>query len=212
MPASHDAGMSVLNGHTSGSNKQDTVTQNLDISGQLNSGARYFDIRPVIASGGFATGHYSKIKGVWQSGNGQSIDDIISQINRFLDCNQELVILSPSHTLDTDHGYQEFSQDQWNQLLQKLSGLTHRYVAPTGTSDLGKLKLQDFISTSPKVLLILDGNLNLGAFAHQGFYTSSQLPVFNSYSDTESRLSGKANGGYLLELEAGMAPCAPMLT
>ncbi|KAI9866105.1 MAG: hypothetical protein M1813_001666 [Trichoglossum hirsutum] len=190
MPASHDAGMSVLNGHTGGANEQNTVTQNLDIGGQLNSGARYFDIRPVIASGGFATGHYSDVSGVWQGGNGQSIDDIISRINSFLDRNQELVILSLSHTLDTDNGYQKFSQGQWNQLLWKLSGLKYRYVAPAGTSDLSKLKLRDFIGAGPKVLLILDGDaakVNLGAFARQGFYNSSQLSVFNTYSDTDNR-------------------------
>lgn len=187
MPASHDAGMSKLGGHTAFSDEQDTLTQNLDISGQLSSGARYFDIRPVIAGGHFVTGHYSKF-GVWLGGNGQSIDDIIHQINSFLDQNQELVILNLSHSLDTDHDYRELTQDQWDQLLQKLSGLNHRFIAPPNTSDLSVLTLRDFIGTSPAVLVIFDQDvqdIDLGSFAGQGFYNFSQFSIYNEYANTD---------------------------
>jgi hypothetical protein len=121
MPASHDAGMSKLDGKTSGADSLDTETRNLDIAGQLTYGARYFDIRPVIADGTFKTGHYSKVLGLYQGGNGQSIADIISQVNSFLAKNHKLVILDLSHDFDSDSGYKELTQDQWNQLLKQLS-------------------------------------------------------------------------------------------
>jgi hypothetical protein len=124
MPASHDAGMSKLDGKTETSTTQNTVTQNLDIAGQLTYGARYFDIRPVIGGGIFKTGHYSKYDCCWNGGNGQSIDDVISQVNSFLAQNQELVILDLSHAYDSDTGYNELTQDEWNQLIQSYWPLT----------------------------------------------------------------------------------------
>jgi hypothetical protein len=193
MPASHDAGMSALNDHTSFSNRQDTVTQNLNISGQLLYGARYFDVRPVIASGVYVTGHYSKIGPDYQGGNGQSVGDMINQINLFLDRNNELVILDLSHTFDTDHGYPPFSQDQWNVLMTELSGLNHRFIAPSSTSDLTTLKLQDFIRNGPAVVVIIrdslanGGAVDLGTFAGQGFYPTGMFPIYNSYSDTDDQ-------------------------
>jgi len=189
MPASHDAGMSKLDGKTFVATTQNTVTQNLDIAGQLTWGARYFDIRPVIGGGIFKTGHYSKVACCWDGGNGQSIADVISQVNSFLAQNQELVILDLSHAYDSDTGYNELTQDEWNQLLQQLSGLNHRFVAPPGTQDLSLLTLRDFIGTSPAVVVIFDqdaANVNLGSYAGQGFYPSTQFSVYNSYSDTDN--------------------------
>jgi hypothetical protein len=58
IPGSHDSGMSQLNGG-SGGIAEDTRTQTLDFGGQLKAGARFFDLRPVIAGGYWYTGHYS---------------------------------------------------------------------------------------------------------------------------------------------------------
>lgn len=83
MPGSHDAGMYKLNGKTPVSTKQNTQTQILNIYDQLRRGSRYFDIRPVVGNGGqWLTGHYSKVVGVWQGANGESIDDMIADINK----------------------------------------------------------------------------------------------------------------------------------
>ncbi|KAN0075774.1 PLC-like phosphodiesterase, TIM beta/alpha-barrel-containing domain containing protein [Elaphomyces granulatus] len=189
MPASHDAGMSTLDGKTALANTQNTVTQNLDIADQLTWGARYFDIRPVIGGGIFKTGHYSKVACCWDGGNGQTIDDVISQVNGFLAKYQELVILDLSHALDSDTGYNELTQDEWNQLIQKLLALNHRFVAPPNTSDLSLLTLRDFIGTGPAVVVIFDQDaqkVNLGSYQGQGFYSSSEFSVYNSYSDTDN--------------------------
>jgi hypothetical protein len=188
MPASHDAGMSQLNGHTGFANDADTLTQYADIGGQLAAGFRYFDIRPVIHNGQFYTGHYSDLAGSWQGGNGQSIAAVISQVNAFLAQNHELVILDLSHAYDTDNGYSPLTQAQTIALMQQLQGLQHRFAAPVGTSDLSKLTLNQFIASGASVLIIFDDStLSPGAFsqsAFAGFYNNSQLSVYNSYANT----------------------------
>ena len=119
MPGSHDAGMSTLTSGTAMGTRANVITQTQSIGGQLNAGSRYFDIRPVISAGQYVTGHYGRIEqlGVvtWQGGNGQSIDSIISEINAFTACNQELIILRLSHDLNTDvgnEGYRSFTQHE----------------------------------------------------------------------------------------------------
>src|SRR5204862_8180740 len=106
------------------------------------------------------------------------------QINGFLSQNQELVILDLSHSLDTDNDYHPFTKQQWNQLLQKLSALNHRFIAPPNTPDLSRLTLRDFIGKGPAVIVIFDQDaehVDLGSFAGQGFYSSSQFSVYNSF-------------------------------
>ncbi|ETN46071.1 uncharacterized protein HMPREF1541_00255 [Cyphellophora europaea CBS 101466] len=184
LPASHNSGMSSLNGKTAFATNENTLCQNTDLLGQLSAGFRYFDIRPVIASGSFATGHYSSVSadgigidlpplpsglpdfisnpidditdGSFQGGNGQSIASIISQINDFLANNWELVIINLSHTMDTDHDYVRLSQDQLEDLFEQLLGLKHRFIAPQDVTDLTALPLEDFIKDGPAVLIILD--------------------------------------------------------
>jgi len=192
MPGSHDAGMSKLDGKTTGASRTNTVTQNLDIAGQLRWGIRYFDIRPVIAAAHFKTGHYSKVKGFMQGGNGQSIDEIITQVNDFTGNNRELVILHLTHSMDTDAGdrnYPPLSQDQWNRLLDQLSSLKHLYAAPPGT-DYSRLKLNDVLKTSAAVFVIVDSALPdgsevvLGSHEGTGFIHGRQYDIYNNYADT----------------------------
>ena len=82
MPGSHDAGMSAYYPGTLGANFPNTQTQYLDMYDQLQYGSRYFDVRPVFVNGGFAAGHYSALKDLWVGGNGQSLADMVSQINQ----------------------------------------------------------------------------------------------------------------------------------
>jgi hypothetical protein len=188
IPASHDAGMSQLNGNTALAIDADTLTQYSDIGGQLAAGFRYFDIRPVIHDGQFYTGHYSDLAGSWQGGNGQSIASVIDEVNAFLTANQELVILDLSHAYDTDVGYPPFSHPQTIALMEQLQGIQHRFTAPTGTVDLSQLTLNDFIASGASVIIIFDdstlspGNFSQDAFV--GFYNNTQLSIYNSYADT----------------------------
>jgi len=80
IPGSHDAGMSApVNGSTVFGYASSIITQRVPIAQQLTLGARYFDIRPVTHTGQFYCGHCTGSQG----GNGQSIADVISQVNAF---------------------------------------------------------------------------------------------------------------------------------
>lgn len=186
MPASHDAGMSQMNGNTVASNDADTLTQDTDIAGQLAAGFRYFDIRPVIHDGAFYTGHYSEILGSWQGGNGQSIASIITELNAFLSSHRELVILDLSHAYDTDSGYTTLTAAQTLTLITQLQGISHLFAAPSGTTDLSLLPLNAFIANNPAVLIIFDdpSTLSPPSTLPTGFYPNAQFSVYNSYANT----------------------------
>ncbi|KAJ7822625.1 PLC-like phosphodiesterase [Mycena olivaceomarginata] len=189
LPGSHDAGMSTITGGTVWGNSCNCQNQGLDIGNQLRAGARYFDIRPVISAGGFKTGHYSDTGEPfgWQGANGQSMSDIIDQINNFCKISAELIVVRLSHALNTDsRPYKDLTQDEWNRLFSELLRIEHRFVAPVSGSDLTQLKINDFIgSGKAAVVLVVDPtNISLGSYASQGFYTSSQLCIYDEYSNT----------------------------
>ncbi|KAJ7090082.1 PLC-like phosphodiesterase [Mycena epipterygia] len=194
IPGSHDAGMSQINGGTAFSDAANTQTQTLSIGGQLSAGSRYFDIRPVIADGSYSTGHYSDVTEIdsWQGSNGESITNVISDINSFTSTNNELIIINLSHAYDTDAGnsdYPIFTQAQWEALFEQLLGINHLYVDPNPTTvDLTQVTLSTFISSSPAVVVIVqpDDTIDLGTYASQGFYQYSQLNAYNEYSDTST--------------------------
>lgn len=191
MPGSHDAGMSVLNSGTAFAQVCNTVTQTTGILGQLQYGARYFDIRPVISGGQYYTGHYGEISQLnsWQGANGQSIASIISDVNTYAAANAELIILNLSHDLNTDLGnssYASFTQDEWNALFTQLQGINHLYVS--SASDLSVLPLNDFIGSKQAAVVVVvepsGSNISLGSYANKGFYPYAAFNVYNNYSNS----------------------------
>jgi hypothetical protein len=210
LPASHNAGMSVLGTHTALASEANTLCHSTDIFGQLEAGIRYFDVRPAISDGEFVTGHYSALSAdsklpidlpgfldpiddalsSFQGGNGLSVADIIKQVNAFTVKNNELIILSVSHTLNTDDKYQRFTQDQLNDLLKQLGDLKHLWHAPDKVADLTTLTLNDFIKEGPAVLVVLDNAATGESMAcpddlhRKGFYTNDDFPVLNEFTDT----------------------------
>ena len=207
---SHDSGMSVFGAHTA-TRPCNTLTQSQNILGQLNLGAVYFDIRPVISGGAYFTGHYSDFGFLgWQGANGQSIDSIISQINDFTSENKQLVVLSLSHAYNTDVGrhYRSFNQGEWNQLFSKLSQINSLYVNSNPNNvDLTSLTVNDFIQNSPAVVVVVDEpGVKLGKYQGNGFYRSSSFNVYDKYSDTNN-LNEMANGN-----EKGQIPKMKQMT
>lgn len=193
MPGSHDAGMSTFGTSTALVSPANTVTQTTGILGQLQAGARFFDIRPVLSGGAYFTGHYSQISvafvTTWQGANGQSISDIVQDVNSFTSSNQELVVLYLSHDLETDTGYGSFNQDQWNGLFSELANLNHLFVAPDPASvDLTMLTLNQFIGSQAAVVVVVEPSspgISLGGYATKGFYTTANFSVYNQYSGTD---------------------------
>ena len=140
MPGTHDSGMSQIGTCTIDGSADVTQTQTQGILGQLKRGARYFDIRPVISDGIFVTGHYGYVTalGSVQGCNGQSIADIISEINSFTSVGAELIILSLASDMNTDVGepYRSLNPGEWNSLLQQLQGINALYLGPAPKSIL----------------------------------------------------------------------------
>lgn len=207
IPGSHDAGMSVRASSTVGAFDCNTLTQTMSILDQLQAGVRYFDVRPVISAGEFLTGHYGHILGdlTWQGANGQSIESVINDVNAYTAQNNELVILYLSHDLNTDLGnnsYAPLAQESWNKLLSKLTEINHLFHASSSmTDDLTKLTLSDFIGNNCAAVIVVvdaDGSgISLGDYANQGFYSKSNFPVYNEYSDTndlDQMIDGKDKG------------------
>ena len=194
IPGSHDAGMSCIDNSTVfGGIEGLVITQSESIGGQLYSGARYFDIRPVIAGGRYKTGHYNNSSGASDGANGQSIESIISEINQFMKNKRELIVLNLSHSLNTDLGfgsYRTFNQTEWNGLFSLLSGLEHRFVHTNLNVDLSELTLKEFISEHSSVVIIVEDDdadrpVGLGAYHGNGFYKYSSFNVYNQYSNTD---------------------------
>jgi hypothetical protein len=204
MPGSHDAGMGVFKPGTVGAHFSNTQTQYLDFYHQLMAGSRFFDLRPVISKGQWVAGHYSGVKfgdkvgdEVWLGGNGQSIKEIMQQINDFTKEHKELVIVNLSHTLDTDNEYKDLTQDQWNKLFDELKAINNRFTLPASpnTVDLTSKPLGDFITDRASVLIIaqLPAGITLSTYATQGFYSSANFPMYDSYSNSNSLASMQAD-------------------
>lgn len=190
LPGAHDSGMSSIIYSTVGSTAGNTQTQQNTYAGQLSLGIRFFDLRPVISHGQYYTGHYSQVGPSWQGSCGESIAQIISDINNFTASNKELIILDLSHDYDTDSGnsnYPPFTQEQWMTLLAQLQGINHLYKNSNPNVDLSSLTLNDFIANGPAVVVIIEGTntVNLGNLAGQGFYTSANLNIYNNYANSD---------------------------
>lgn len=189
MPGSHDAGMSILKSPTIGSFACNTKTQSNSIAKQLDLGVRYFDIRPIIGSGEYHTGHYSKVINSWQGSRGESIRDIVASINKFTENKSELIVLFLSHALDTDHdnnNYKEFTRSQLNGLLKELKNINHLYAEEKGViPDFRKMPLRSLIDKSSKVLVVLEKDLtDLNPDFESCFFPYNSLGVYDKYSGT----------------------------
>lgn len=187
MPGTHDAGMGEIT-HVDVIPKDImadfTQTQSLKILGQLEMGSRYFDIRPEISGGTHWTGHYTNKLGA----RGQEMSSIIDDINTFTQHCAELIILNLSHSLQSDDGWREYNQSEWNSLYQELMRLNHRFVVSgPEAQDLSLLPLSRFIGSGQAAVVIVveaPGNITLDTYGDKGFYLPAHLNVYNEYSNT----------------------------
>ncbi|KAF9873428.1 hypothetical protein CkaCkLH20_09241 [Colletotrichum karsti] len=198
---SHDAGMSLDKLITKTSpfvTPANVRTQTRHIGEQLADGVRFFDVRPVVSSGAYFTGHYSNTRTPlrWQGANGVSIAEIIAHVNLFTASCAELVILDFSHAYDSDSAFVDFDQKQWDGLFALLAspstGLRHLYHAPAGTGDLTTLTVNDFIGKGrAAVVCLIEAGRHIripAAYEGKGFYTKSRsFPVRPAvaYSNTD---------------------------
>ncbi|EXF83910.1 hypothetical protein CFIO01_03933 [Colletotrichum fioriniae PJ7] len=198
MPGSHDAGMGVLN--PVGLTQEGSAglaggiiqTQPTTIYQQLVNGSRYLDVRPVMAAeGDFRAGHFSSNSTIGEVGcYGQSMIDIVSDINKFTQQYAELIILDLSHGYDSTNDYVDLSVGQWStlftQLTQNLSNLA-LINADYTTGLVFNNTLSSFIGNgTASVLVCLDvgGILPDPSFQGKGIFSQANLLTYNVYSDT----------------------------
>ncbi|KAM0204730.1 hypothetical protein ACHAQD_000516 [Fusarium lateritium] len=162
------------------------LCQSTGVLGQLAHGARYFDIRPQYSGGELWTGHYTGKVG----GRGESIPSIISAVNEFTKKNAELIIINFSHSLQSDtDDWREFNKKEWHALMKELLKLEHLYIVQdkSKANNLSLLKLDDFIGNGKAAVVCVmeQWDLDIGEYAHKGFYKLSQLNIRNEYSNKD---------------------------
>ncbi|KAB2573736.1 hypothetical protein DBV05_g7576 [Lasiodiplodia theobromae] len=225
MPGTHDAGMSSRSLSTTIISALSPVTANImdsallcqskNIYGQLADGSRYLDIRPVISCGSFWTGHYTKVEGLWLGGVGQKISSVVDDVNNFTAAHKELVIVNLSHAMNTDVGitsYRDLEQGEWDLLFKEFSRVQDRYIAKTANdaANLTSNTLNDFIgSGKAAVIIVVDANIKLGSFEHQGFFTTNEVSVQDEYSNTDDAVT--MINGQLGKLDKLLSSFSPML-
>ncbi|GAB7349566.1 hypothetical protein MBLNU459_g0261t1 [Dothideomycetes sp. NU459] len=180
--SSHDARISLRNGGTGLADANNTITQGQSVLGQLKSGFRYLDIRPVIGNGGkWYSGHYGNGAG-WQGWNGQSLADIIADINSFTNEYKELIIVNLSHGYNTDADYRDLTAKEWKTCFQIFGSINKPYMSASAPEDLSKLTVNSWIQDNAALLMIskfTDGT-------DKGVYNSSRLAIYDNYSDNAS--------------------------
>ncbi|KAH6612321.1 PLC-like phosphodiesterase [Chaetomium sp. MPI-SDFR-AT-0129] len=141
VPGSHDAGMSTISDEiTSIGSAANTQTQGVNIYDQLRAGSRWFDLR--IASV-HENGDAATVRGFWAlhvndetaslaiGNTGESLDDIIANINQFMAENPGEVIFLPLRYLVGRYQFPDNGPIYWdagltNTFFAKLRGLNNR--------------------------------------------------------------------------------------
>ena len=166
-----------------------TMTQELDVLDQLKAGARYLDTRPTYVESDYYTGHYSKIGEDWAGSAGQSIAEVIDNINDFTASNSELVIVYLSHTIDMSYGGDPFDDDSWDEVLGLFNnGLSSLWAVDT-TDTLTTIPISKFISSGAAVVIIVDERnkdfLDSKDYTGRGFFPKSAFPKYDNYADKD---------------------------
>eukprot|EP01039_Chlorochromonas_danica_P004818 gene4818-5282_t len=196
MPGTHDAGMSInVHGGTAHPDSA-IITQQMTIGAQLAMGVRYFDLRVIKGSGQFHTGHYTTkdvlFRTIGLGGRGLPFTDIINQINDFTAiCNKEVIILTLSHSMDTDDNYGPFNRDMWEGLFNQLKQL--QYLYNDQVPDITSVKFKDLVRNGPAVIVVVTENpndlprnpaINWGAFP--GIHQGSTFPIYDNYANSDN--------------------------
>lgn len=188
MPGAHDAGMYFSQHSTYFGGTAMTLTQERNIYKMLCLGVRFFDIRPIIGSDEYWTGHYSHIPGSFQGARGDSIDNIIQQINNFTSHANELIILDVSHDMNTDKGYRHFTKEEYIALLDKFCQINDlRFIGNSPSSAL----VNGSISNGKSSVII---RVDCSQFSNEipekytaaGIITMNNYPIYNKYANTSS--------------------------
>lgn len=196
IPGSHDSGMSQVTWEVPGSRQSETITHTKNIGGQLELGTRFFDIRPVNANGSYYTAHLQEQNiqvAKFLGATGQSLDDIIKQVNDFTQNHDELVILNVSHTANIDKNDinkepVDFNQSDWDKLIRYLNSNVKRLVLAPADADLSRMKLNELLKKDQEVIVLVAEDrfsaLIPSELHGKGFFSKEDnFTIFDQYAD-----------------------------
>jgi hypothetical protein len=209
IPGSHDAGMSTVTYDTIGGAGGNSLTQIINIAGQLEAGIRYFDLRPFWKQEKtIYTGHFTMTMGALEGCSGESMEDVLDAVRTFISDTahtDEVVILKFSHyaystpeivsairtlyffnnksdTLTIRQNMINLLVDQVNQYLGD-----YLYQAPENAPRIAQTKLSDITKGKGKVIILFDlEGLKKVNFEGKGFYSYADLPVDKTDAETSS--------------------------
>ncbi|KAL2856177.1 PLC-like phosphodiesterase [Aspergillus pseudodeflectus] len=203
MPGTHDSGMSTISGQiVSIGSEENTQTQGLNIYDQLRVGARWFDLRIIsvhqsnTANYDFWVAHVNNENADVPVGNtGESLADIVSEINRFTSENPgEIIFFRVRYLVGLRRvplgGPIRWSSEIMNNFFTKLREINNR----CGNLDTGvqfqhqpASYFMDRNNGAGCVVFLLDGgNLQDGvprASVADGIYTAGQMSVRDNWSN-----------------------------
>lgn len=192
----HDSGMFMISGGTAGANKCNTVTQTQAIATQLLSGARYLDIRPVIASGNFKCGHYSDTDSIlgWQGANGAAISEVIEQINFFTSQYNEILIIEISHCRNTDDDYRVYNKKEWDNLFDELGKINFLFSwnvpgKPVQDHTLNEIICPSGRQTPAVIVFVSDDDIPEDVVFPRGIYNKTDFEYGGNYADSNNLTS-----------------------
>jgi len=180
LPGSHDAGLGVTrNCAPPGLGEMFSKTQLYTVAGQLEHGARYFDIRVDYDKGRLVTYHRTGALGC----SGEYVDSLLSSVNAFLSSNpSETVILKFSKTRD-------YQRDPvlTKRLLDDQIGRFSRRFRNASVTNLAQLPLSELRG---KAVMVFDYEEHLskagGRYRYRDGTSGGQLAVRDRYANTSN--------------------------
>lgn len=193
LPGSHDAGMSKVNKTFGFASSNNTLTQTFNIKKQLELGIRYFDIRPVRCENEYYCGHTDTVEIIgYQGALGQSIKDVIANINEFTSGDRrELIMLDISHCevaariVNTESKYESinYTTDDWKGLFKLLHNINNKLTIQdvAYTEMLTNNTLSFLLQNGSKVIIFISGRHIIKAL--------DSLPDYVFYNDERTEPS-----------------------
>ncbi|KOS20544.1 hypothetical protein ESCO_005293 [Escovopsis weberi] len=206
MPGSHDAGMSQISGQLiSFGISANTQTQGINIRDQLQAGSRWFDWRVGSIHDGdsysFWTLHVNdELAEVAVGNSGESIDDVVREINEFTAAYPgEMIFFRVRYLVGRRRapvaGPIYWDTSMVNAFFDKLRGVNNRCGNLDTTTTFNGRPASYFMDKNGGngcVIFLLAGDLQAGVpqdSVPDGIYRASQLPVNDHWSnkpDTQS--------------------------
>ncbi|KAL2142850.1 hypothetical protein VTI28DRAFT_681 [Corynascus sepedonium] len=204
MPGTHDAAMSkITNKLKSIGTESNTQNQGVSIYDQLRAGSRWFDLRigsvhddaDASVNKGFWAMHLSNELDTVAIGNtGESLDEIVSEINRFTDENPGEIIFLPIRYLvgrfeHPDRGHIQWSRAVVNDFFSKLRGIRNRCPnldTSTGFQNRPASYFMDRNDGKGCVIVLLNGHLDSSVPRESpgdGIYDIGRIGVRDHWSD-----------------------------